>query len=93
MRFLHLNDVRVVVPDRRSLRIVRQKFVPRELVAGGGLSAPVIGKGGTESEPVGEYLRPAQRRIRAAADAGFSRRAYAQPDPVQLKDRVSISGT
>jgi integrase/recombinase XerD len=28
-RFLRLDDARVVVPDRRSLRIVRQKFVPR----------------------------------------------------------------
>jgi integrase/recombinase XerD len=28
-RFLRLNDARVVVPDRRSLRIVRRKFVPR----------------------------------------------------------------
>jgi integrase/recombinase XerD len=30
-RFLHLEDIRTVVPDRRSLRIVRQKFVPRVL--------------------------------------------------------------
>ena len=30
-RFLRLEDARVVVPDRRSLRIVRQKFVPRVL--------------------------------------------------------------
>jgi integrase len=30
-RFLRLDDARVVVPDRRSLRIVRQKFVPRVL--------------------------------------------------------------
>ena len=30
-RFLRLDDPRVVVPDRRSLRIVRQKFVPRVL--------------------------------------------------------------
>jgi hypothetical protein len=28
-RFLRLDDARVVVPDRRSLQIVRQKFVPR----------------------------------------------------------------
>jgi hypothetical protein len=28
-RFLRLDDPRVVVPDRRSLRIVRQKFMPR----------------------------------------------------------------
>src|ERR1700683_1017862 len=28
-RFLCLEDARTVVPDRRSLRIVRQKFVPR----------------------------------------------------------------
>src|SRR3984885_11181820 len=28
-RFLRLDDARVVVPDRRSLRIVRHKFVPR----------------------------------------------------------------
>jgi integrase/recombinase XerD len=28
-RFLRLDDARVVVPDRRSLRIVRSKFVPR----------------------------------------------------------------
>ncbi len=28
-RFLRLEDARTVVPDRRSLRIVRQKFVPR----------------------------------------------------------------
>ena len=28
-RFLRLDDARVVVPDRRSLRIVRRKFVPR----------------------------------------------------------------
>ncbi len=28
-RFLRLDDARVVVPDRRSLRIVRQNFVPR----------------------------------------------------------------
>jgi integrase len=30
-RFLLLEDARTVVPDRRSLRIVRQKFVPRVL--------------------------------------------------------------
>ncbi len=30
-RFLRLEDDRTVVPDRRSLRIVRQKFVPRVL--------------------------------------------------------------
>jgi integrase/recombinase XerD len=30
-RFLRLDDARVVVPDRRSLRIVRSKFVPRVL--------------------------------------------------------------
>lgn len=30
-RFLRLDDPRVVVPDRRSLRIVRCKFVPRVL--------------------------------------------------------------
>lgn len=30
-RFLRIDDVRVVVPDRRSLRIVRSKFVPRVL--------------------------------------------------------------
>jgi integrase/recombinase XerD len=30
-RFLLLEDDRTVVPDRRSLRIVRQKFVPRVL--------------------------------------------------------------
>lgn len=30
-RFLRLDDPRVFVPDRRSLRIVRQKFVPRVL--------------------------------------------------------------
>ena len=30
-RFLRLDDARVVVPDRQSLRIVRQKFVPRVL--------------------------------------------------------------
>lgn len=30
-RFLRLGDVRVIVPDRRSLRIVRRKFVPRVL--------------------------------------------------------------
>ena len=30
-RFLRLDDARVVVPDRRSLRIVRQKFLPRVL--------------------------------------------------------------
>ena len=30
-RFLRLDDARVVVPDRRSLRIVRQQFVPRVL--------------------------------------------------------------
>jgi integrase/recombinase XerD len=30
-RFLRLDDDRVVVPDRRCLRIVRQKFVPRVL--------------------------------------------------------------
>jgi len=30
-RFLRLEDARTVVPDRRSLRIVRQKFVPRIL--------------------------------------------------------------
>lgn len=30
-RFLRLDDARVIVPDRRSLRIVRQKFVPRVL--------------------------------------------------------------
>ena len=30
-RFLRLEDTRTVVPDRRSLRIVRQKFVPRVL--------------------------------------------------------------
>ena len=30
-RFLRLEDARVVVPDRRSLRIVPQKFVPRVL--------------------------------------------------------------
>ena len=30
-RFLRLDDVRVIVPDRRSLRIVRQKFLPRVL--------------------------------------------------------------
>jgi len=30
-RFLRLEDARVVVPDRRSLRIVRWKFVPRVL--------------------------------------------------------------
>lgn len=30
-RFLRLEDARTVVPDRRSLRIVRQKFVPRVL--------------------------------------------------------------
>jgi integrase/recombinase XerD len=28
-RFMRLDDARVVVPDRRSLRIARQKFVPR----------------------------------------------------------------
>jgi integrase len=28
-RFLRLEDTRTVIPDRRSLRIVRQKFVPR----------------------------------------------------------------
>src|SRR5437870_2494169 len=28
-RFLRLEDARTVVPDRRSLRIVRQRFVPR----------------------------------------------------------------
>jgi integrase/recombinase XerD len=30
-RFLRLEDARVVVPERRSLRIVRRKFVPRVL--------------------------------------------------------------
>ena len=30
-RFLRLEDARTVVPDRRSLRIVRQRFVPRVL--------------------------------------------------------------
>src|SRR6266481_6632325 len=30
-RFLRLEYARTVVPDRRSLRIVRQKFVPRVL--------------------------------------------------------------
>lgn len=30
-RFLRLDDPRVAVPDRRSLRIVRQKFLPRVL--------------------------------------------------------------
>jgi len=30
-RFLRLDDARVVVPDRRTLRIVRSKFVPRVL--------------------------------------------------------------
>jgi hypothetical protein len=30
-RFLRLDDARVVVPDRQSLRIVRQKFLPRVL--------------------------------------------------------------
>jgi len=30
-RFLRLDDARVVVPDRRSLRIVQRKFVPRVL--------------------------------------------------------------
>lgn len=30
-RFLRLDDARVVIPDRRCLRIVRQKFVPRVL--------------------------------------------------------------
>ncbi len=30
-RFLRVDDARVVVPDRRSLRIVRRKFVPRVL--------------------------------------------------------------
>jgi integrase len=30
-RFLRLDDARVIVPDRRSLRIVRSKFVPRVL--------------------------------------------------------------
>lgn len=30
-RFLRLDDARVIVPDRRSLRIVRQTFVPRVL--------------------------------------------------------------
>jgi integrase len=30
-RFLRLDDTRVVVPDRRSLRIVRQQFLPRVL--------------------------------------------------------------
>lgn len=30
-RFLRLDDARVIVPDRRSLRIVRQKFLPRVL--------------------------------------------------------------
>jgi len=30
-RFLRLDDARVLVPDRRSLRIVRSKFVPRVL--------------------------------------------------------------
>ncbi|MGB7590473.1 MAG: hypothetical protein WCD04_09480 [Terriglobia bacterium] len=30
-RFLRLDDARMVVPDRRSLRIVRSKFVPRVL--------------------------------------------------------------
>ncbi len=30
-RFLRLEDTRTVVPDRRSLRIVRQRFVPRVL--------------------------------------------------------------
>jgi integrase len=30
-RFLRLEDPRVMVPDRRSLRIVRRKFVPRVL--------------------------------------------------------------
>jgi integrase/recombinase XerD len=30
-RFLRLDDARVVVPDRRSLRIVRLKFLPRVL--------------------------------------------------------------
>jgi integrase len=30
-RFLRLDDTRTVVPDRRSLRIVRQRFVPRVL--------------------------------------------------------------
>src|SRR5438445_9948537 len=35
-RFLRLEDTRTVVPDRRSLRIVRQKFVPRVLSRGEG---------------------------------------------------------
>jgi integrase len=30
-RFLRLDDARVIVPDRRTLRIVRQNFVPRVL--------------------------------------------------------------
>jgi integrase/recombinase XerD len=30
-RFLRIDDARVIVPDRRSLRIVRSKFVPRVL--------------------------------------------------------------
>lgn len=30
-RFLRLEDARVIIPDRRLLRIVRQKFVPRVL--------------------------------------------------------------
>jgi integrase/recombinase XerD len=30
-RFLHLDDARVVVPDRHALRIVRRRFVPRVL--------------------------------------------------------------
>ena len=30
-RFLRLEDARVVVPDRRSLRIVQPRFVPRVL--------------------------------------------------------------
>ena len=35
-RFLRLEDARTVVPDRRSLRIVRRKFVPRVLSRGEG---------------------------------------------------------
>ena len=38
-RFLRLDDARVVVPDRRSLRIVRQKFVPRVLSRDGIIQA------------------------------------------------------
>jgi integrase/recombinase XerD len=30
-RFLRLDDARVIVPDRRTLRIVRRKFAPRVL--------------------------------------------------------------